>query len=86
MEFDVVAFINGIWYSQTGMLVLLSGLGLLTLWSTGFFARLFHVIEECVHQLAAGAAGLHRHRVVASLRLHHLRRPANFTQRRACRC
>lgn len=45
MGFDVVAFINGIW-SQTGMLVLLSGLGLLALWGTGFFQRLFRIIEE----------------------------------------
>lgn len=45
MGFDVVAFINGIW-SQTGLLVLLSGLGLLLLWGSGFFQRLFRIIEE----------------------------------------
>ena len=34
-------------------------------------------------QLAAHAAGLHRHRAVAGLRLHHLRRPEKFHQRAA---
>ena len=46
MGFDVVAFINGIWQSQYGVLALLFGLLLLVLWSAGFFNRLFRIIEE----------------------------------------
>ena len=46
MGFDVVAGINSIWQSQYGMLALLSGLVLLALWSSGFFKRLFRIIEE----------------------------------------
>jgi hypothetical protein len=43
---DVVAAVNGIWQSQYGALVVLSGLLLLALWSSGFFTRLMRIIEE----------------------------------------
>ena len=50
-----------------------------SLWSSGFFGRAVpHHRRDDVQQLAAGAAGLHRHRALARLRLHHLRRPAQF--------
>jgi hypothetical protein len=45
MELDVVAFINGMW-SQQGLLVLLSGLLLFLLSRSGFFGRLFRIIQE----------------------------------------
>ena len=43
---DVVAAVNGIWQSQYGLLAVLSALLLLALWSSGFFRRLFRIIEE----------------------------------------
>jgi hypothetical protein len=46
MGFDVVAAINGIWQSQYGVLAALSFLLLLALWRSGFFRRLFRIIEE----------------------------------------
>ena len=84
MGFDVVAFINGIWQSQYGLLVLLSGLGLLAPVGLGLLQPPVpdHRRDD-VQQLAARAAGRHRHRPVARLRLHHLRRPAQFHLRAA---
>ena len=46
MGFDVVAFVNGIWQSQYGLLALLSGALFVALWVSGFFNRLFKIIEE----------------------------------------
>ncbi|MBX9590368.1 MAG: hypothetical protein K2X43_13760 [Hyphomonadaceae bacterium] len=46
MGFDVVAAINGIWQSQYGLLAVLSALLFLALWISGFFGRLFRIIEE----------------------------------------
>jgi hypothetical protein len=46
MGFDVVAFVNGIWQSQYGLLALLSGALFIALWISGFFGRLFRIIEE----------------------------------------
>src|SRR6185436_2606020 len=46
MGFDVVAFINGIWQSQYGLIALLSGALFIALWVSGFFSRLFKIIEE----------------------------------------
>ena len=42
---DVVALVNGIWQSQYSFLIV-CGLLLLALWSSGFFRRLFRIIEE----------------------------------------
>ncbi len=59
---DVVAAVNGIWQSQYGLISVLSALLLLLLWSTGFFRRLFRIIEEMMFnnwQLALlGAAAI----------------------------
>ena len=46
MGFDVVGAINGIWQSQYGVVIVLSGLALLALGSSGFFGRVFRIIEE----------------------------------------
>ena len=46
MGFDVVASINGIWQSQYGLIALLSGALFIALWVSGFFSRLFKIIEE----------------------------------------
>ena len=46
MGFDVVAFVNGIWQSQYGLLALLAGALFIALWVSGFFSRLFRIIEE----------------------------------------
>lgn len=46
MGFDVVAAVNGIWQSQYGLLAVFSGLLFLVLWISGFFGRLFRIIEE----------------------------------------
>jgi hypothetical protein len=46
MGFDVVAAVNGVWQSQYSVPALLSALGLLALWSSGFFGRLYRIIEE----------------------------------------
>ena len=46
MGFDVVGAINSIWQSQYGVLVILSVSLLLVLWGSGFFNRLFRIIEE----------------------------------------
>lgn len=66
MGFDVVAAmngtINGIWQSQYGLLAVLSGVLFLVLWVSGFFRRLFRIIEEMMFnnwQLALlGAAAI----------------------------
>ena len=84
MGFDVVAFVNGIWQSQYGLLALLSGAPVRC--PLGF--RLLQPAvqdhrRDDVQQLAARAAGRHRHRPVARLRLHDLRRPAQFHLRAA---
>ena len=42
---DVVALVNGIWQSQYSFLIV-CGLLLQALWSSGFFRRLFRIIEE----------------------------------------
>ena len=46
MGFDVVGVVNSIWYSQYGVLAVLTVLLLLALWSSGFYGRLLRIIEE----------------------------------------
>jgi len=46
MGVDVVGAINGIWQSPYGVFSVLLLLILLALWSSGFFGRLFRIIEE----------------------------------------
>ncbi len=46
MGFDVVGVINGIWQSQYGVHGIVLALLLFALWSSGFFRRLFRIIEE----------------------------------------
>ena len=65
--------LNSIWHSQYGFYSFFAALLLLVLWSSGFFDRLFRIIEEMMFnnwQLAL--LGADRDRALARLRLHHL--------------
>src|SRR5262245_12646966 len=46
MSLDIVGAFNGIWQSQYGVLTIVLLLLVLALWSSGFFSRLFRIIEE----------------------------------------
>src|SRR5262245_23962663 len=46
MSLGIVGAFNGIWQSQYGVLIIFLLLIVLLLWRSGFFARLFRIIEE----------------------------------------
>ena len=83
MGFDIKAAVDGIVaFASQNYPFILAGLGAARAVRQGNPHPPRHR-EGADRQLAAHAARLHRHRAVAGLRLHDLRRPAQFHQRAA---